>query len=209
MPVAAVGRPGSNLLVNRFRPVCSHRQDKTAKGGPSMRKSFFCLFAALLILAGLPGTVPADIVSYSFIGTIEDGYRMGDSGTGSFTYDDTLIVNGDEVLDPTNGLTVSFSFDGQLFTQTHDADFDTYPMLEFDDYTPVYLDYVLVNGQNDVAFGDNQLSELETSGLLPSSAAGYDFETTLMATPVPIPGTVWLLGSGLVGLIGLRRRSHG
>ncbi len=174
-----------------------------------MRKYVFCLFAALLILAGLPGMAPADIVSYSFIGTIEDGFRAGDSGTGSFTYDDALIVNGDETLDPTNGLTVSFSFDGQVFTQTHDSDFDAYPMLEFDDYMPTYLDYLLVNGQNDVAFGDNQLMELETSGLFPSSAAGYDFETTLLATPVPIPGALWLLGPGLVGLIGLRRRARG
>ncbi len=174
-----------------------------------MRKSMFCLFAALLILAGLPGMAPADIVSYSFIGTIEDGFRAGDSGTGSFTYDDALIVNGNETLDPTNGLTVSFSFDGQVFAQTHDSDFDVYPMLEFDDYMPTYLDYLLVNGQNDVAFGDNQLMELETSGLFPSSAAGYDFETTLLATPVPIPGALWLFGSGLVGLIGLRRRARG
>jgi len=28
-------------------------------------------------------------------------------------------------------------------------------------------------------------------------------------TPIPIPGAVWLLGSGLVGLIGLRRRFRG
>jgi hypothetical protein len=33
--------------------------------------------------------------------------------------------------------------------------------------------------------------------------------TTLETTPVPIPGAVWLLGSGLLGLAGLRRKLRG
>ena len=33
----------------------------------------------------------------------------------------------------------------------------------------------------------------------------YDW-TNAVATPTPLPGAAWLLGSGLVGLIGLRRR---
>lgn len=33
---------------------------------------------------------------------------------------------------------------------------------------------------------------------------GADVQTTLVATP--IPGVVWLLGSGLIGLVGIRRR---
>ena len=32
------------------------------------------------------------------------------------------------------------------------------------------------------------------------------FYDSLIAAPVPIPGAVWLLGSGIVGLIGLKRR---
>ena len=31
-------------------------------------------------------------------------------------------------------------------------------------------------------------------------------EITLIAAPVPVPAAVWLLGSGLIGLIGLRRK---
>ncbi len=33
--------------------------------------------------------------------------------------------------------------------------------------------------------------------------------STLTVAPTPIPGAVWLLGSGLVGLMGLRRRQRG
>lgn len=35
---------------------------------------------------------------------------------------------------------------------------------------------------------------------------GSGFEAVLEVTAVPIPGAVWLLGSGLIGLVGLRRR---
>lgn len=34
-------------------------------------------------------------------------------------------------------------------------------------------------------------------------------EATIDATPVPIPGALWLMSSGLVGLIGLRRKFSG
>jgi hypothetical protein len=33
--------------------------------------------------------------------------------------------------------------------------------------------------------------------------------TTPVPSPVPIPAAVWLLGSGLLGLVGIRRRNTG
>lgn len=33
--------------------------------------------------------------------------------------------------------------------------------------------------------------------------------TIIDANPVPIPGAAWLLGSGLLGLLGVRRRFQG
>jgi hypothetical protein len=39
-----------------------------------------------------------------------------------------------------------------------------------------------------------------------SSNITYNLTGTVAANPVPIPGAVWLLGSGLMGLVGLRRR---
>jgi hypothetical protein len=160
----------------------------------------------MLMLVGMPGLLQADMVSYTFVGYIDDGYRVGDFGTGTFSYDNAALVAGNEVLSPKDdGMAVTFSFDGQLFTQTNDIGFDEYPQLEFENFAPVYLDYILVNGENGVAFNDSNIDALITSNLV-SSRAGYDFETTLTVAPVPIPGTVWLLASGILGLAGLRRR---
>lgn len=170
-----------------------------------MKKSYLYLFIAMLILAGMAGMAQASLVSYTFIGYIDDGYRQGDYGTGSFSYDPTLLSGGVESLDPADEITVTFSFDGQLFSQTDDSEFDEFPIIEFDDFEPVYLDFLLVNGINGVGFNDNNLLDISTSDLIASNA-GYDFKTVLTATPVPIPGAVWLLGSGIIGIAGLRRR---
>jgi hypothetical protein len=48
---------------------------------------------------------------------------------------------------------------------------------------------------------------LQTQQLVDGSlASGFDLYFSQLHTPVPIPGAIWLLGSGLVGLIGLRRK---
>lgn len=39
------------------------------------------------------------------------------------------------------------------------------------------------------------------------SGANFQLTSANTISPVPLPGAVWLLGSGLVGLFGLRRRS--
>lgn len=39
-----------------------------------------------------------------------------------------------------------------------------------------------------------------------SDGDGYGIDNLSIGAPTPIPGAIWLLGSGLVGLVGLRRR---
>lgn len=49
------------------------------------------------------------------------------------------------------------------------------------------------------------------AGATDTTTGGDDvcwFKDTTTPTPTPIPGAAWLLGSGLVGLVGLRRRSR-
>jgi hypothetical protein len=55
------------------------------------------------------------------------------------------------------------------------------------------------------ASASNQIRESYWNNVGPTSEMkGYIVEFD--RNPVPIPGAVWLLGSGLIGLIGLRRR---
>jgi hypothetical protein len=59
----------------------------------------------------------------------------------------------------------------------------------------------------DLSFADGA-STLELSFMFVTDYDGYfmvdDIEIT--GSPVPVPGAVWLLGSGLLGMMGLRRR---
>jgi hypothetical protein len=60
-----------------------------------------------------------------------------------------------------------------------------------------------VDGENTLQFSvDNLLPGPNPSGLLVANLTGT-------ASEVPIPGTVWLLGSALVALAGIRGRLRG
>jgi hypothetical protein len=175
-----------------------------------MKKRYLSVLTAILMLVGIPGMAQSDLVTYTFIGTIVDGPRTGETGTGSFTYDDDLIINGDEIINPKeDGLLVSFTFDGQYFNETNDALYDESPELGFDNSEPTFLDYYIADGVNGVNFNDPNIAGLwfyTDPGLIPLSSGDFNFKTEISAVPVPIPGALWLLGSGMIGLAGLRRR---
>jgi hypothetical protein len=51
------------------------------------------------------------------------------------------------------------------------------------------------------------LSDLEDA-LDPGGSRGKYRTTGLAVTSVPVPAATWLLGSGLIGLVGVSRRKH-
>jgi hypothetical protein len=65
--------------------------------------------------------------------------------------------------------------------------------------------YYLGNGEsaNQITFG----SASRTTGLNGAETVIGGFGANIDVTPTPIPAAAWLLGSGLLGLIGLRRRN--
>jgi hypothetical protein len=162
------------------------------------------LIVLVSILAGAPLVAQSAIVTKTFVGTIVNGSLAGVQGTGSFSYEEDLIGNGDEELTPTSSLTVMFSFDGQDFDETNDVDFDDFPTLSFFNFEPV-LDYILSADSNGVDFVNPDIVSLSMNSLIPSGGS-FDFETDIDATYVPIPGAFWLLGSGLAGLVACRKK---
>jgi hypothetical protein len=47
---------------------------------------------------------------------------------------------------------------------------------------------------------------LYTTGQLPGTIGNWGADDFTLAHPVPIPGALWLLGSGCIGIFGIRRR---
>ena len=170
-----------------------------------MKKNYLFIFLAAISL-GMPVAAQAGIVTKTFMGTIMDGARMGDEVTGSFSYEENDVIVGDEFLTSMDGLTVSFVFDGQNFNESHDFDFPNFPELGFFGFEPDTLDYLLVNGANGVDFVDPQLETLGMFFLNPGTGS-YDFNIDIDATYVPIPAAFWMLCSGVIGLVALRRKS--
>ena len=176
-----------------------------------MRTTYLAIYLTLALIAGIPGAVQSGMVTFTYQGIVMEGPLTGSTGEGTFTYDDILLEdpNFSGVLTPTDGLMVTLTFDGLDFNETNDADYDEFPELEFEainsesDYEPVYLNYVLVDGENGVDFNYPDLALIETTDLLRGSEA-YDYTTEIFALVIPIPGAFWLLGTGIAGLIGFR-----
>ena len=91
----------------------------------------------------------------------------------------------------------NFYVDNQLVYQNYD--------LYDDGASGEYLALIV----SDLTFGLHSL-KVERAGIKNPSSSGYDVAIigggALNASSVPIPGAVWLFGSGLVGLVGLRRK---
>ena len=65
------------------------------------------------------------------------------------------------------------------------------------------------NNYKDLYAGGSALFHIgQSHGTRTPDENGYDLNFRVTASPVPVPAAVWLLGSGILGLVGLRRRSH-
>ncbi len=159
----------------------------------------------------------ATIITTNFSGNIINGARLGDTATGSFTYNDTRFVEqgiGLTIGIP-EGLSFSFSFDNQSFNETHSSFppgllfTSSNPNTGAVQFDPVEIVFVLTQGINGVNFSDPTLSKLDILGFTSfGSLPGSPLQVEIEATYVPTPATAWLLFSALTGLYTLRKKDN-
>lgn len=166
------------------------------------------------LLCGLPAA-QAVAVSYSFSitgdvlagdGSINAfGLLFGDTitATGTFTADLGTIGSetGAVLFGSGSGNSMSIDLNGTTFTAIDDDRFGatTGPSLSFTAGSLSDFDFFKTSS---LQFNSNILS-FDNLG---AGTLFGDWQTNANLTVVPLPGALWLLGSGLLGLTGLARR---
>jgi len=159
----------------------------------------------------------AALITETFTSTVSSGAFAGAIATGSFTYENSLII-GDGFIDLNQGLSsVSLTVFGQTFTEANDIAYSRgLPGLEFENGALTLLDFyisetsMLVDGSL-----DNDVTNINLEGVndfgsftlnqTASNTYNGSFIVNELST-VPVPAAVWLFGSGLIGLVGIARR---
>lgn len=154
---------------------------------------------AIATLAANP--VQAATVSYDFELYVSDGFYAGETGKGSFTYDNsTLTSKGLESLGKDRGLSVQLNFLGTNYTEANDVNdnddpSDTGPLVNFSDGNLLGLNLSLLKSDEgplilirDRNFDIPNYGGIQTLGYGPVS----------YSKPVPEPGSV--LGVTALGI---------
>jgi hypothetical protein len=104
---------------------------------------------------------------------------------------DSLTINGLDVVSPTGTFSFNYIFSNDDIGST----FAVTLMLDAD----ISAEFIQYDGEGDANFWSDFYNTAEITG----TSGGID---PLGAPTVPIPGALWLLGSGLFGLVAVRRR---
>ncbi len=157
------------------------------------KKLITVLFALFLSTSASAG-----IVIESLVGEVFHGPYTGETGSGTFSYDTAFLIGvGEETLG-SDKISVEFTIFDQNFTNVNDLDYPSFPVLDFIDGNPVSLEFAVFSGIIEPGVEGFEMFEL-------ISASSGGFETEVTVTSVPLPLSVWLFSSGLLGLIGYSR----
>lgn len=164
----------------------------------------------LAIIALLSAVLPAQaaVQSYNFTGAVDSGFYIGESYSGSFSFDDATIDMSD--LDITGLLSFDMSF---LNTSYNFASLSGTPDVSFQDGSFLGLSLNIESVSPNVNFtflpGSLNTSDAFTSYETTSGVSGLGSITYTAAAPVPEPETYAMLLAGL-GVMGIavRRRKN-
>ncbi len=180
----------------------------------------------LLFLALAATAAQAALTTENFTGTITTaadgnvfGVSSGDIFTWSTTYDLETYLASDKwlVIGDSEDMALSVTVGSRTFVETDD---DCYgdgfmgaPLLKFDnDNNIIAISFTVSDYDNGYQFITNTNNGTFKIYLLDEEGekAGTEITGVFSFEPaaVPVPGAVWLLGSGLLGLAGLGRRSQ-
>ncbi len=161
-------------------------------------------------------TSQATVITATFEAEVTSGVFAGTVGQGSFTYDDSYLLFGDESLGPAGtffgeeGLVdLQFSIFGQTFAISNDLEYPDFPLVGFFNFTPDYMEFLI--DELTIPILEPSVLAIEISDWLTPSVGGtVDFVTTVsvyVATAAVSEPAMWaLLGIGLL-VIGLGRKT--
>lgn len=182
---------------------------------------FKCAVFCVIALSLLASNASAGLTTYSGGGQVlraDDGNPFGlstsDTVTWAAAYDPSWIIPtgggfgkvkiGDHV---NSGAYLTHSIGPLTFEESDDFYFPKYPVIDTYNSRPYEFDFVVMIYDEGEFIGTYVSLDQEfyfENSLSREVANGVFYN--LASTSVPIPPAIWLLGSGLVCLLGLRRR---
>lgn len=173
------------------------------------------LAGALILALGSVTAAWSATQTFELQATVVGGAYAGQVGTGTFSFDPSLVTGtGTEIVDTSvNGgsdgkLTITFTFLGQTYTEVNDYQFPSSPGLVLVDGFPAGLDFLIRDGLNGVAFAQPNILSAWVLGALtpdPQSEVFLVNMTVLTDGTVPEPLSITLVGASLLGLALVRR----